>query len=353
MYVQMATEDTTAIKIEREVALLLGNRLIGWIIASLWAVAVLSLFHYFDAMSSIMENWLWLISPLLLIRGWIGLVLHRNLEKDPWFRPTLRAVRRFSFAVGVTDTLLIVATLYLFGGQASSSLELLLLLLMCGLAILSMVYALAPLVLMAVMGAAGSSALVMAWVSGIAVSPPLLFMAVVVAIATAVGVTRFQRVYQQQLVRNFSIEERISQASESNFVFNQHWMKTPLAAIDWDSNLTIKSWNPAAERLFGFTADEAVGQGLDLIFAPEEAEKVRHCWTQPDFFGLESRTLRDCRNRLGVGFMTEWFDTALHLDGEFIGVASFVIDRQAVTETQEDAPDFQQHDFKSNVVMAN
>ncbi len=33
-------------------------------------------------------------------------------------------------------------------------------------------------------------------------------------------------------------------------------------------------WNPAAQRIFGFTADEAVGQSLDLIIP--ERFRVRH-----------------------------------------------------------------------------
>src|SRR5262249_44395550 len=32
---------------------------------------------------------------------------------------------------------------------------------------------------------------------------------------------------------------------------------------------TITGWNPAAQRLFGYSAEEAVGQGIDMIVPPE------------------------------------------------------------------------------------
>lgn len=46
------------------------------------------------------------------------------------------------------------------------------------------------------------------------------------------------------------------------------------AIIVADSDGVIRFWNPAAERLFGFTPDEALGKSLDLII-PERL-RARH-----------------------------------------------------------------------------
>ena len=46
------------------------------------------------------------------------------------------------------------------------------------------------------------------------------------------------------------------------------------AVVVCDAAGAITLWNPAAERMFGFTADEALGQSLDLII-PERLRK-RH-----------------------------------------------------------------------------
>jgi len=50
----------------------------------------------------------------------------------------------------------------------------------------------------------------------------------------------------------------------------------PDAIVYADGEGTIRFWNAGAERLFGFTAAEAVGQSLDIIIP--EPQRARH-WT--------------------------------------------------------------------------
>ena len=66
----------------------------------------------------------------------------------------------------------------------------------------------------------------------------------------------------------------------------------PDALIYADASGTIRHWNAAAERMFGFTAGEALGQRLDIII-PESLRR-RH-WD-----GYE-RTMHTGHSRYGDG----------------------------------------------------
>ena len=77
------------------------------------------------------------------------------------------------------------------------------------------------------------------------------------------------------------------------------------AIISHDRHGTITSWNPAAERIFGYTAAEAVGQPIRLIIPPE-------CQTDED------AVLR----RIQAGERIEHYDTTrVRKDGQRIAVS--------------------------------
>jgi PAS domain S-box-containing protein len=81
------------------------------------------------------------------------------------------------------------------------------------------------------------------------------------------------------------------------------------AIIAADTDGKILLWNPAAERIFGFTAEDALGHSLDLIIP----ERLRHRHWE----GYQ-RVMRTGQTRYGAEVLRV---PALHKDGRALSIA--------------------------------
>jgi PAS domain S-box-containing protein len=81
------------------------------------------------------------------------------------------------------------------------------------------------------------------------------------------------------------------------------------AVVISDPDGAITLWNPAAERMFGYTKDEAMGQSLDLII-PEKQQK-RH-WD-----GYH-KTMKSGQTRYGNDLLRV---PAIHKNGHRLSIA--------------------------------
>lgn len=103
---------------------------------------------------------------------------------------------------------------------------------------------------------------------------------------------------------------------------------SPLAAIEWRTNRTVRFWNPAAERLFGYTADELDGVDVfPLIVHSESRPHVDRIWAAllADAGGRSS--INTNITKAGRVIQCRWHNSPLKDDsGKIIGVASFVED---------------------------
>jgi len=111
------------------------------------------------------------------------------------------------------------------------------------------------------------------------------------------------------------------------------------AIIVADLGGMIRLWNPAAERVFGFTAGEALGRSLDLII-PERL-RTRH-WagyrevmrTGRTRYGadvLRVPALRKDGQRISIAFTV----ALLQADGRVTGIAAIVRDETARWEEEQ------------------
>jgi PAS domain S-box-containing protein len=109
--------------------------------------------------------------------------------------------------------------------------------------------------------------------------------------------------------------------------------QTPLAVIEWNTEMEVTAWNPAAERIFGFSATEAMGQYMDF-FLPESARQQVQGITaslllqQGGLYNINENLRKDSKT-----IICEWYNTPLITpEGEVIGIASHALD---ITERQQ------------------
>ncbi|MDQ3865846.1 MAG: PAS domain S-box protein [Actinomycetota bacterium] len=84
--------------------------------------------------------------------------------------------------------------------------------------------------------------------------------------------------FEGELVGRYGIYHDISELQRQKQYFQSLLDNSPTAVAGIDLSQTVTAWNPAAENLFGYTRDEAVGRNIDDLVARSKevhAEAVR------------------------------------------------------------------------------
>jgi two-component system cell cycle sensor histidine kinase/response regulator CckA len=122
-------------------------------------------------------------------------------------------------------------------------------------------------------------------------------------------------------------EEEIRQSQQKLSIHFEH---TPLAVVEWDVNFRVAAWNPSAERIFGYTRQEALGQHASFVVPPQYREHVDRVWQALISQHGGERSTNDNLTKDGRTISCEWYNTPLvDESGRVLGVASLV---QDVTE---------------------
>ncbi|MEJ6483021.1 AAA family ATPase [Nostoc punctiforme UO1] len=139
--------------------------------------------------------------------------------------------------------------------------------------------------------------------------------------------------YSQQLERSLnelSVAQSGLQASQQRLQLLVQ--QTPLAVIEWDTNFQVIDWNPAAERIFGYTKQEALGCQFQFIIpqtiqAQMERVSIDIISQEGGNYSINENVTKD-----GNIIICAWYNNSLvSADGELIGVASLADD---ITEQQ-------------------
>ena len=120
-------------------------------------------------------------------------------------------------------------------------------------------------------------------------------------------------------------EEAIRQSQQK---LRMHIENTPVAVVEWDLDFRVAAWNPSAERIFGYTREEAIGQHGSFIVPAEARPLVNQVWAKLlAREGMLQSSSNENVTKAGDVIFCEWYNTPLVDDaGRVLGVASMVED---------------------------
>lgn len=115
---------------------------------------------------------------------------------------------------------------------------------------------------------------------------------------------------------------------ESEARLKLYFQRLPTASIVWDLDFVVKQWNPAAERIFGYSEEDAVGRlASELIITKEVQLKVNLIWQKLLEGNLDAHSINENLTKEGRTITCSWTNTPIHNDqGTVIGVISVVED---------------------------
>jgi PAS domain S-box-containing protein len=110
--------------------------------------------------------------------------------------------------------------------------------------------------------------------------------------------------------------------------------RMPIGLIVWTRDFRVQSWNPAAEKIFGFTAGEAMGKHPYNLIVPREAQaQVDDIWRRLLEGDMTAHSVNENVTKAGRTIICQWSNTPLRMaDGTTMGVLSMV---QDITERKQ------------------
>lgn len=141
-----------------------------------------------------------------------------------------------------------------------------------------------------------------------------------------IGGNRVYRITTENIRHRLEATESERQLRQSQQRLALHIKRTPLGVIEWSTDFKVTQWNRAAEHIFGYSKQEAIGQnGLDLIVADQYRPDVKKVVAdlkqeRGGYYNVNENLTKDGRT-----ILCEWFNTTLiDDDGKVIGLASLV-----------------------------
>lgn len=155
----------------------------------------------------------------------------------------------------------------------------------------------------------------------------------------------------QCIARDITSRKRIEAAAREAIQRQRvHVENTPLGVIEWNSRFEVVAWNPAAERIFGWSPSEALGRTADFVTPVSERRQIERRWSAVVTQRGGREALAEGLTRDGRSIQCQWYHTPLvSPEGTVVGVASLV---QDVTEERVTAARLEESEEHQRLVLS-
>jgi PAS domain S-box-containing protein len=121
-------------------------------------------------------------------------------------------------------------------------------------------------------------------------------------------------------VGDYVIYHDISELQRQKQYYSSLLELSPMAVLAIDLDARITSWNAAAEQVFGYSADEAIGRDIDEVVAPDEEHRAEAvALTQVGLEGKEVNLVTERKRRDGTLVDVEVRAAPIVVSGERVG----------------------------------
>jgi two-component system, cell cycle sensor histidine kinase and response regulator CckA len=111
---------------------------------------------------------------------------------------------------------------------------------------------------------------------------------------------------------------------EAHHQLQARFQNSKLPMFESDTSLHITAWNPAAERLLGYSQAEAIGQPVSFLVAPALRARVDTAWRTID---APNEFIQECIDKHGRPRICHWYEAPLSaVNGTALGVSFVLVD---------------------------
>jgi two-component system, NtrC family, sensor kinase len=112
--------------------------------------------------------------------------------------------------------------------------------------------------------------------------------------------------------------------------------QTPIGVIKWSPDFEVRQWNPASEKIFGYSRDEVLGWGCDFLVPESEKQHIDEVKTKLLGQKIPVKSVNENITKDGKIIICEWYNSALvNADGELVGVSSMILDITERVQTEK------------------